>query len=98
MANTISGQRQVSVGTGPTAFLPAKRNRTALIISAPQTNRFTLSITPTATLDQGLTVYPGTLPLVLTRAEHGDLVARAWTAITAGAQAQTVNVLETLEE
>jgi hypothetical protein len=60
---------------------------------APNTNRFTLSLASTAVIDQGITLYAGGTTLVLTVAEHGDLVTRAWNAISATAS-QNVTVIE----
>ena len=90
---TTSSQQVVSVGTSSTSFLKAAPRRVAIIVSAPQTNRVTLSLDPSAILDQGLTLQPSTDPLVLTVERHGDLVTRRWTAISSTVT-QGVSVIE----
>lgn len=90
---TTSSQQTVSVGTSSGSLTLAAPNRVAIIIGAPPTNRFTLSLQTTAVLDQGITLYPTQEPLILTVEEHGDLVTRAWTAISATAS-QSVSVIE----
>jgi len=88
-----SAQQTINVGTSSTVFLGEAPGRVAIIVSAPNTNRFTLSLTTTAVLDQGITLYAGNQPLILAVADHGDLVTRAWSAISATG-AQNVTVIE----
>lgn len=90
---TTSSQRIVNVVTSPGTLLPAAPRRVAIIVNAPLTNRFTLSLSTTAALDQGITLYPTNDPLVLTIEKHGDMVTRAWTAISATAS-QNVTIVE----
>lgn len=94
---TISSQSTISVGTSAASFLPSAADRVGLIVSSPTTNRITLSLYPDTELaiNQGLTLHPGMPPLMLTRAQYGDLVTRAWTAIGAGAE--TIGVIEIFE-
>ena len=94
---TTSSQQLVIVGTSSVTFLVSSPRRVAIIVSAPPTNRFTLSLQTTAVLDQGINVYPTGQPLVLTIETHGDLVTRAWTAISATAS-QSVTVIEVFAE
>lgn len=88
----FSKQDSVNVLTTTTALLPAAPNRRAILISGPNTNRFTLSLNATAILDQGITLYAADAPLSLNVHEHGDIVTRAWTAISATA-AQNVTII-----
>lgn len=91
---TTSRQSAISVGTSSGFLLSPSPNRVALIFSAPLTNRFTVSLAfPTAVLDQGITLYPAGNPVTLTVEEHGDIVTRAWAAISATAS-QTATVIE----
>lgn len=83
---TTSTQTTVNVTSGTAvALIPASPNRVALIVSAPPTNRFTLSLLGTAVLDQGVTLYPADPPLMFHVRDHGDIVTRAWSAISATA-------------
>lgn len=93
---TISTQTTVNVALTSTALVPAAANRVALIISAPLTNRFTLSLVSTAILDQGLTMYPGQQSFALNIRDHGDIVTRAWSAISVTA-AQNVTFISVFE-
>lgn len=88
----FSKQDTVNVLTTSTALLPAAPNRRAILISGPFTNRFTLSLNSTALLDQGITLYAAGAPLALNVQDHGDIVTRAWTAISATA-AQNVTIV-----
>ena len=90
---TTSAQRIVSVATSTTALTGSAPNRVAILVSAPATNRFTLSLDTPALLDQGTTVYASGDPILLTVASHGDLVTRAWNAISATGT-QNVTVVE----
>lgn len=84
-SKTISSQRLVSLTINPSRFVEAIPNRIGLIVSASSTYRFTISLeTLTDTipvLDQGINLYVGNEPLILTLEEHGDLVTRAWSAV-----------------
>lgn len=93
---TISTQSTVNVATTTTSLVPAAPNRVALIISAPLTNRFTISLLTAAVLDQGVTLYPAGRTLSLNIHDHGDIVTRAWAAISATA-AQNVTVVSVFE-
>lgn len=64
-------QKTTSVDTTDSPLLGPNPRRWALIFSAPLTNRYTLSFKRAAVLDEGITVYPTTLPLVLTHNEFG---------------------------
>jgi len=90
---TTSAQQVVSVTTSSGTFLLAAPRRVALIVSAPLTNRFTLSLKSTAVIDEGLTLHPTQDPLLLTVEKHGDLVTRGWTAISSSGT-QGVAVIE----
>lgn len=63
-------------------LVEANPNRIGLFIYPTRIRRFTISLEDTALLDQGITLYPGNKPLLLTREKHGELVSRAWTAKT----------------
>lgn len=92
----FSKQDTVNVATTSTSLLSAASNRTAILVSAPPTNRVTLSLTGSATLDQGLTLYPSGAVLALTKRDHGDIVTRAWNAISSTA-AQNITVISVFE-
>lgn len=89
---TVS-ERQVLVTTASGPLLSASEKRRGIIIVAPAANRFTLSHLPVAVLDQGMTFYPGTLPLRLNWEDDGAMCQRAYQAISAIAS-QTVTVYE----
>jgi hypothetical protein len=92
----FSKQDTVNVLTSSTALIPAAPNRKAIIISGPPTNRFTLSLNATAVLDQGITLYASNVPLALNASDHGDIVTRAWTAISATAS-QNVTIVSVFD-
>lgn len=84
---TYSVQELVNVpNSTSTRLVEAAVNRVGLVVNGPVGARFTLSILGTAVLDQGITLYPSSPPLVLTLETHGDLVLRAWAAISVGTQ------------
>lgn len=60
-----------TIGVTDSAFLNSHEKRWGVLISAHPTNRFTIQFQGAAVLDQGITVYPGTLPLLLTHADFG---------------------------
>src|SRR5438552_139773 len=93
--NTYSTQSNVTVPLSATSIqlVPPGPNRIAILISSPITNRFTMSLLPTAVLDQGITLYSSGSVLVLTEADHGDLVTRAWSA-TSAVGSQVVSVIQ----
>ena len=92
---TVSMQRTITVGGGvSTSFLEESSDRIGIIVNAPLTNRFTLSLANGAVLDEGITLYPGNDPLILTVEQHGQLVTLSWTATSAVAD-QDVTVIET---
>jgi hypothetical protein len=89
---TISERQQpITTASGPA--IPASEKRRGLIIVSPGANRFTLSNLSVAVLDQGLTIYPGTLPLRLNWEDDGAACQRAWQAISAVAN-QTITFYE----
>lgn len=90
---TTSSQSNQTVATTSNYFLSPAPTRVAVIVSAPATNRFTLSLAEPAVLDQGITLYPGKNPLILTVEEHGDIVTKLWTAI-GDTVSQTVEIIE----
>lgn len=73
----------VDVTEGP--FVMSDERRRVLIITAPETNRVTLTWGTDAHLDLGITLYPGGQPLVLDRNTHGAMVTQAMRAISATA-------------
>jgi len=92
-SDTLSIQTTTSVGTSSTALLDALPNRIAVIINVPPTNRFTLSLESTAVIDEGITLQSNGNPVIFTIAQHGELVTRAWSAISA-TSSQNVTVIE----
>jgi hypothetical protein len=72
-----------SAASGP--LVPPSPYRKGLMIVSGNTNRFTISQSLVAVLDQGITLYPTDRPIVLTEHEHGEMVKRAWQAISAAA-------------
>lgn len=60
-----------NVGTSDSPLLPANRQRVGLIISAPATNRITISLKGPAVLDKGITLYPSLHPLILSPNDFG---------------------------
>ena len=93
--NTSSVQSTVSVDTSSGSLVDVSPKRVAIIISAPPTNAVTISLEGTAVAGQGIVLYPTNEPLVLTKAQHGDIVNRAWTTIAS--TADTVGVIEVFE-
>jgi hypothetical protein len=88
---TYSVQQVVNVpNSTSTRLIEAAANRVGLVVNAPSSVGFTLSILGTAVQNQGITLYPTNPPLVLTIETHGELVLRAWAAITSGTQNVTV--------
>lgn len=81
----------VDITEGP--LMPGDERRRALIISAPETNRFTITWGTDAHLDLGITLYPGGPPLQLDRNTHGAMVTQPIRAISATAL-QTVTFAE----
>jgi hypothetical protein len=86
-------QRTVSVGTTDSPLLGPNPQRKAIIFVAPATNRYTVSFTGAAVLDQGLTIYPGQPPMNLDRDVYGDAFIEEVRAISAGV-AQIVSVID----
>ena len=96
---TYSSQSAVAVSNASsTALVPAAPSRVALIVSAPSVaaSRITISMASTAVLDAGIDVFVGTLPLILTLEDHGDIVQRAWTSI-ASAAGVSVGVIQVFD-
>ena len=91
---TVSIQRKINVALTTTSFLEESSDRVGLIINAPLTDYFTISLEETAILNEGITLYAGNEPLILTLAEHGQLVTLSWSAISS-MSAQDVTVIET---
>lgn len=73
--------------------LGPNENRVAIIVSAPPTNRITLSWDLNPTLDRGITLYPTNDPLILTREQIGTVIGQPLAAISAVAD-QTVTFHE----
>lgn len=81
----LSIQQTVTLPNGNSApLVDAASDRVALIVNPPTGGRVTVSTLSTAVENQGLTVFGGGCPLMLTREQHGELVTRAWTAIYSG--------------
>lgn len=92
MAKMPSSQSVVSIATSSTQLVSQSPQRVGLIIGGPIVNRFTISLESTAVLDQGITLGAAAAPLMLNIRDHGDLVTRALTAISATAS-QNVTVI-----
>ncbi len=90
---SLTPQQNLSVSTTSTDLLPEAPDRVAVIISAPKTNNVTVSTEATAVAQEGVVLYSGNDPLILSAQLHGDLVHRAWTAI-AEAGSETISVIE----
>jgi hypothetical protein len=91
-------QNTVTVPAGASVqLLQANEKRTALIISAGPTNRFTLSFGQDAVLDSGITVFPATRPLQLRQCDYGCAVKKQIFAISAAAD-QAVTFVEVLSD
>lgn len=91
-------QQTVSVSNAASTPLVRENNkRTRLIISAPPTNRFTISFGQDAVLDQGITVYPATLPLVIDEQGYGCCIKKQINAISA-VGTQNVTYVEVMDE
>jgi hypothetical protein len=78
-------------------LVQANEKRTALIISAGPTNRFTLSFGQDAVLDSGITVFPATRPLMLRQCDVGCAVKKQVSVISAVAD-QNVTFVEVLAD
>jgi hypothetical protein len=94
---TVAVAKKVTVATTSTSLVDERPDRVALIVSCGESNLFTLSLASSATLKDGITLYAGGAPLILTLAEHGELVIRAWTAIAKTAS-EEVGVTEVLAQ
>jgi hypothetical protein len=99
---TSVNEYSVSIATTSTVLLSPNPKRIALLISAPLTNRFTLSLRGSAAvLDAGVTLFPSIAGaggsagqfLFLTRTLIGDSIEQPVSAISFNA-AQNVNVVE----
>lgn len=85
-----STQTTVSLAINTSApLIPAAANRVALLVQAPTGTKFTMSMLSTAVPDQGITLYPSGQTLMLNLRDHGDIVTRAWSAISSVAQSVT---------
>ena len=71
MPKIYRDQRSVSVGVTDSPLAPINGHRYAILLSAPSTNRYTISLTGPAVLDQGITIYPGQPSLKLDSIEFG---------------------------
>lgn len=71
----------VAVGTTSTPLLGPSEHRRAIILSAPQLNRYSVSFGGTAVLAQGVTMYPGQAPLLIDYAQWGESVKMPMNAI-----------------
>lgn len=87
---TKTAQTTVSVGTSSGAFLSESPNRIAVIISPGKSFQCTLSLEGTAVLGEGINLYGGNEPVILTQESVGELVTRRWSAISEDAQDITV--------
>jgi len=90
---STSASRKVTVGTGSTPLISHSPTRTVLIVSAPVSKRVTLSLVQPAVDRVGITLHPGSSPLVLTVQTHGDLVTRSLWAI-ADTSAEQIGIVE----
>jgi hypothetical protein len=97
MARKQSKLHTVTVGTTAGRFLSGNVKRVGLVISAPRTNRVTISDSPNPTDENGLVLRPATAPVKLGDIWGGDWVGRSLYAI-ADTAAETIGVLETAEE
>jgi hypothetical protein len=85
------------VGLTDSPLLGANPYRVGLIISAPLTNRFTISFSEgVAVLDGGITLYPGATPLFLPPDPRQCWLTEPIRAISAVAP-QVVNIVEIME-
>ncbi|MBI4819466.1 MAG: hypothetical protein HY791_24555 [Deltaproteobacteria bacterium] len=81
----ISTQQNVTLPNSVSAVIvEAAADRVLLIVNAPVSNQITISTSSAAVDDQGIVIFSAAMPLILTRATHGELVTRGWTAIYAG--------------
>lgn len=91
---TVSSQRYEDVQTTSFSFIEAIPNRVGLIISSPLVSSITISLDKTAVFGQGgITLHPTTEPLMLSLQEHGDLVSRAWSAISSSGT-ESISIVE----
>lgn len=85
------------VGITDSPLLGPNPYRVGLIISAPLTNRFTISFDGVAAvLDQGITIYPGSNPFFLPPDPRQCWLTESIRAISAVA-GQVVNIVEIME-
>lgn len=92
----LGQQNSVSVGTSSTFLLTANPRRRRLTVSAPPTNRITLSFGVPAVLDAGWNVDPNTAGRTITEDDVGELLQRDIFAISA-VGAQTVGFTEVMD-
>jgi hypothetical protein len=91
-----SSENVVTIQTTDSPLVAPSPRRRGLLFIPPLTNRYTVSTNPVATLDQGITLYPGQVPVLLAGEDYGDLAQRAWHGISAVA-AQAVTFYEIFE-
>lgn len=75
-----------AVGTTDTVLMGPNTSRVGITLSSPSLNRYSVSFGSAAQLDVGYTMYPGNLPLTLTRDMIGESIEQDIHAIfeTAG--------------
>jgi len=76
-----ASEGSVLVSTTAGLLVPGNRKRIALVISAPITNRLTLSLNPAPVAGVGLTLSAGGAPLTLDVQKHGGLCTQPIYAI-----------------
>jgi hypothetical protein len=63
--------RVTILAAGSGVLAGANPNRVGLLLCSPPTNRYSVDFNRDAVLDQGLTIFPGTTPLVLSGRDFG---------------------------
>ena len=79
-----------------TQILGPNVKRRAVIINAPPVNRVTISLTNSAVLDQGITLYPGGQPFQITTGNVGRALEGPISAISAVAP-QNVTIIDVMD-
>lgn len=91
---SVSNQVSVSVTALGGQVVPLNPNRVSLVLLPHPTVLYCLSLVPGATAGQGITLPIAGAPVVLSLADHGQIVQGPWYYASANAP-QTVTFIET---
>lgn len=93
-----SGQFDFTATNSSQIAISQHAKRYAIVFSAPTVGNITYSLNNPAVLGQGITIGAGGGPIALDLQHHGDLVRRAWYAISDQASVKTSILVSVLEK